>query len=81
MSADALREGASALPWTHPCQPKHPEGPNIFFLLFMLPAMYSSGKPEVSSTTVSIVFNSTKDRDDAHTGLVKGKGRQFRGVT
>lgn len=36
--------------------------------------------PKVSCSTVSVLFNSTKDGVDAHSGLMNGKDTQFRGV-
>ncbi|KAL6086860.1 hypothetical protein STEG23_024120 [Scotinomys teguina] len=48
---------------------------------FKVQAMYSNGKTKISSATVSIVFNGTKDAKDTHTGLLEGKDRPFRGVS
>jgi hypothetical protein len=58
------------LSWTHPCRPKQPEGPDTYF--FFLASW--------QTRIVSVLFSSTKDGADAHTGLLKGKDRQFRGV-
>lgn len=81
MSADAIHEAASACPGHTLAGQNSPKDLTpIFFSLHPDRHVLNVAIPKVAYSIVSVLFSSTKDGADAHTGLLKGKDRQFRGV-